>query len=161
MDIGSYKHKLMLDIIGNEKIVKAIDSRLDEYNPEIPDSLIGLNIFPSLQIPNLVNNTETYILMSCSVMGRNSNRAYADIELIIRVLAHQNRLTMEGESSNRIDFISNELTKLLDDSLKYGMGVLTLCQNREIILNERYTYRHLVFKTSDMVRRPCEIAASR
>ncbi len=145
----------MLELVGNTKIVKAIDSQNKGYKGD-PFNLIKLNIFPSLQIPKLQGVKDTYILMACDVQNINAkNPTFHDIRLTIRVLAHQDRLIMKGERDTRIDYIADEIVRMLEESQNYGFGRLKLVQNREMILNESYTFRELFFKTYDVATKLC------
>ncbi len=156
MDIGEYKVKVLKELVNNEAIVDAIDSHIEGYDAGSPDSLIYLNLFPSLQIPKLQDSEETYILLACDVLNINAkNPTFHDMRLTIRILSHQSKNKMKGKDCTRNDFIANEIMKLLEDSLNYGYGRLRLLQNREMILNDSYTFRELSFRTQDAVKGLC------
>lgn len=150
-DIGEYKYKLVQDILASEKIVKAIDSHSKKYDPENPETLLMENVFPHVHIPKIQTSEETYVMLSCDVTNINKNNSlFHNIKLTIRVMAHQEKLKMQGEKNTRIDYISNELINIFEDSLKYGFGCLRLSSDREVILNERYIYRELIFTTLEI-----------
>ena len=93
VNIGKYKNEIMSDIINTPTIVKAIDSKSPDYNPECPDSLIKVNIFPYFKILDTQNITDTYILIA---VDKNkilrSNNTFNEIIIYIRVMCHKDNM---------------------------------------------------------------------
>ena len=151
IDIRDYKMDFIKDIISVPDIVKNIDSQNPAADIEAPDSLVYKNIFPYLRIPDSQNKADTYILLSVDLLNINrKNPAFLDLRLTIWAMAHQECMQMEESESTRIDYLGEALRNLFDGEKKYGFGVLELNSSREIILNERYQYRELIFHTVDL-----------
>ena len=64
--------------------------------------------------------------------------------------AHKESMEMENQNATRIDFISEKLTNLFEGKHKFGFSEFELISNREILLNEKYNYRELIFLCNDL-----------
>ena len=151
VDINAYKKEILMDIIGSPEIVGGIESRALGVVPGEPDSLIYKNVFPFLRIPDAQCIADAYVLFAVDVLDINRhNRMFLDLKLTFWAMAHQDVMKMDGVAATRIDFLGEELRKLFDGSSKYGYGVLELAASREVILNDKFQYRELIFRTVDM-----------
>ena len=152
MSINEYKMAILADVYNNPLIVAAIDSQqADVFNDE-PDSLMYKNLFPYLRIPDTQNKADTYVLLSVSAdrINRN-NKTYAIYRTTMWALAHMDRMQMPDHyRATRIDYISEELKKIFDGVYKFGFSEFELLSNREILLNEKYHYRELVYVCKDL-----------
>lgn len=129
----------------------AIDCSAEGYYPDEPDSIIYKGLFPYLRIPEAQSDAATYVLLAVDMVNVNkSNPAFCDIQLTLWAMSHRSLMQMKGISATRIDYIGEELSKLLDGQLKYGYGKLELTASREVILSATYIYRELIFRTVDM-----------
>jgi hypothetical protein len=152
INISEYKMAILADIYNNPLIIEAIDSQqTDVFNNE-PDSLVYKNIFPYLRIPDTQNKADTYVLLSVNAdrINRN-NKTYAIYRTTMWALAHMDRMQMPDHyRSTRIDYIGEELKKMFDGGHKFGFSEFELLSNREILLNEKYHYRELVYICRDL-----------
>ena len=152
--VSDYKLELLRDIVGAPEIVDGIDSRSGGVVPGEPESLIYRNVFPYLRIPDTQNKADCYIMLAVDITGINGhNPTYASYLTSIWVLAHQERMRMEGRNGTRIDFLAERVKELFDGKQKFGFSAFELSSSREVILNEKYQYRELRFKCFDQ-RRP-------
>ena len=152
MNISEYKMAILADVYNNPLIVEAIDSQQADVFKDEPDSLMYRNLFPFLRIPDTQNKADTYVLLSVNVdrINRN-NKTYAIYRTTIWVLAHMERMQMpERYKATRIDFIGEELKKMFDGGYEFGFSEFELISNREILLNEKYHYRELVYICRDL-----------
>jgi len=152
IDVSEYKIELLSDMYNNPKIVEAIDSQQLNVVNEEPDTLMYNNLFPFMRVPETQNKADTYILLSVDIdrVNRN-NKTYAIYQTTIWVLAHVDRMQMaEQYRATRIDYIAKKLDNLFDGQRKFGFSEFELISNREILLNEKYHYRELVFICSDL-----------
>ena len=155
LDISAYKRQLIDSLLGNEKIVAAIESKSANYDPDSPDTLIYENVFPYLRIPDVQMVAETYVLMAVDMISPSrTNEFFVNMRLTIWVMAHQETMRMTGKSSTRIDYIADEIEEMLVNTSEFGYGMLELMSNKEIILNEKYQYRELVFRNLDAKESP-------
>jgi len=151
ISISEYKMELLKDVYKDKKIVSALDSQQLDYVPDEPDSLIYLNLFPYLRIPETQNKADTYVLISVDIDKiSRSNQTYAMYTTTFWILTHKERMKLAGFNATRIDYISEEVKKLFDGVQKFGFSEFELISNREIILNEKYTYRELTFTCYDL-----------
>ena len=142
---------MLQDLINTPVIVEAINSQQPDVVTDEPDSLIYRNIFPYIRIPETQSKADTYILLSVDVdrINRN-NKTYAMYRTVFWILAHKESMEMDNQNATRIDFISEEIMKLFDGKQKFGFSEFELISNREILLNEKYHYRELVFICNDL-----------
>ena len=149
-EITAYKAQLISSIVQNEKIVKAIDSHAESYISGQGDTLINTNIFPMLRIPDITEDASTYIGVEVDILQINTkNPSFHKWSVTIWVMAHRDHIFMKETGYSRLDYISDELRLMLQDSLDYGFGVLNLVSNTTNFLNEKFTYRQLKFVTDD------------
>ena len=152
IDVSKYKMELFLDIYNSPKIVEAIDSQQLNVANDEPDTLMYNNLFPYMRVPDTQNKADTYILLSVDIdkINRN-NKTYALYQTTIWVLAHVDRMQMaEQYQATRVDYIATELDALFDGQRKFGFSEFELISNREILLNEKYLYRELIFVCNDL-----------
>ena len=149
IDISSYKLDLIKDLIASETILTGIDSQQADIHS--PDDYIYKNIYPFAYLPDTETKSDTFILFFVDLPNINrQNPTFADIRLTIWVLVHKDRQQMKEQNASRADYLGEEIRKMLDGSKNYGYGVLDLVASREVILNEKYVYRELIFRTVDM-----------
>ena len=151
ISVSSYKTELLKDIINTPSIVQAINSQQPNVVTEEPDSLIYKNLFPYMRIPETQSRADTYILLSVDIDRVNRfNKTYARYRTVFWVLAHKESMEMEERNATRIDFIGEEIKDLFDGKHKFGFSEFELVSNREILLNEKYSYRELTFTCNDL-----------
>ncbi len=149
---------IILDILSNKKIVDLIDSKESGYEPQDPQTLIYRNIFPFLKVPDVQTNAMTNILIAVDKLGKHkTNPSYSNVRVTIWVLAHQEHMRMKNKAGSRIDVISDEIEKLFRGSKKYGFSELDDFPNYEKLLSEKFIYREIVFRTSELSKPVCGI----
>jgi hypothetical protein len=150
IDANSYKTGLIREIINSETIVKGIDTQQDGVFSN--DDLIYRNIFPFLHVNFTQTIADCYILLGVDFPSINRiNNSFTDVQMTIWVLCHIDRMKVKGINGTRIDYLSDELRKMLDGSTKYGCGGrLEVVSSREIVLDQKYIYRDLRMKTTDL-----------
>jgi hypothetical protein len=148
--IKNYKELLLSEIIHNEAIVEAIgDKSITDYLSQ-GDTLIGKSIHPMLHVPTQQDKAKVHICVDVDIVGINrKNTAFHEVKIIFWVMAHNDTIHWLEKGCSRIDFISDEIKTMLQDSLKYGFGILNLTSNKTHLLNPNYQYRQMEFKTVD------------
>jgi hypothetical protein len=156
--IAECKEALIADIAKNERIIELIDSRAVKaeknkpgYIPGQGDSLIGLNIFPTLKIPDVKTIADVNIMVEFDNVGIHTNSTFSENRLIIWIMCHRDDILYQG--INRIDEISYEIQKMIEGETKYGFNVLKIISNRTHLLNPKYTYREMIFKTNTLTHK--------
>ena len=156
LDVSEYKKSIIKEILDNEEIILALESPFKEYIPESPDTLVYLNIFPYLKIPDTQTNAATYILLATDVARiSRHNATFSDMHLTFWVLAHKDHMKMKKHIATRTDYIGNKLKEHFVGHRSYGFNKLELLFDKELLLNERYIYREMVFETNDL-REPAD-----
>ena len=56
----------------------------------------------------------------------------------------------EQYKATRIDYIAKEIADLFSGVRRFGFTEFELLSNREVLLNEKFLYRELVFVCSDL-----------
>ena len=152
-NVTTYKRQLISEIVNNESIVEAIGSKAATYIEGQGDSLIGTNVFPMLYVPNIQDESAVYVGVEAEIISENrSNSIFHNWRVTLWVMAHRDMLYWRERGVSRIDFISDELKKMFQDSSKYGYGALQVSNNRVHLLNPKYTYRQLELQTVDLKR---------
>jgi len=140
---------LIQSFISSKTIVEGIDSQ--QEGVYYPDDLIYRNIFPYGYIPSTEGKADAYLLMFVDIPNINrQNTSFVDMRVTLWVLVHKDRQKMKNKPATRADYLAEELRKLLDGNDNFGCGVLQMISNREIILDNSYIYRELIFHTTDM-----------
>ena len=154
IDVKAYKKKIILDLIQSEIIVAGIDSQKEGI--ATPDDLIYKNIFPYLHIDFVQTIADTYILVGIDQVGINApNTTFANLRITVWVAAHvdRQRFVIGDTPSTRVDYLAEQVAEILDGNLNYGFGVLELVASSEVVFNDKYQYRELVFHTVDLTAR--------
>ena len=152
ISISEYKKEMLKDLYSNPLVVKGLDSQqIDVVNDE-PDSLLYQNLFPFLRVPDTQTISDTYILLSVDIDKINRyNKVYAKYKTTMWILAHLERMQMPAEyQATRIDYLAEVLIEMFSGKHKFGFSEFELHSNREILLNEKYYYRELVFICDDL-----------
>lgn len=145
-ELGEFKLTLIRKMIEDENIVALINAPTDEV--EYPDDLIYTRIFPYNRVPDTEQEVKTYITVmvnATSVPMRND--ITRKISIIVRIYSHCNLMKVTGESSDRIDLLSGYVDRLMNESLDFGIGYVTLGSNTEHVLDSTHFFRELVFYT--------------
>ena len=152
ISVSEYKKEILKDLYNSPLVVKGIDSQQVDVIPDEPDSLLYQNLFPFLRVPETQTMADTYILLSVDIDKINRhNRTYAKYLTTMWILAHVERMQMPAEyQATRIDYLAEVLIDIFNGQRKFGFSDFELQSNREILLNEKYHYRELVFMCDDL-----------
>ena len=157
INVSDYKMELLSDMYKNEKIVAGIDSQAPEYVPGEPDSLMYVNLFPFMRVPETQNVADTYILISVDIdRVSRYNGTYARYLTTMWALASMDRMRMPPQyGATRIDYLAEELTRTFHGQRKFGFSEFELISSKEVLLDVKYLYRELMFVCHDL-RQPVE-----
>jgi hypothetical protein len=157
VELSKYKFQILQDICRSNEVVTAIGSTA----PNIHDAedLIYVNLFPYYQVDGTLTRSDSFVMLKISAPNVNrKSSSFMDMHISFLVISHTGRMRVSGRSATRIDWISEELTKIFHDHNKYGCGILKLVSNDEFVLptNPSYLCRELIFRTFDTPRELCE-----
>jgi hypothetical protein len=156
LDITEYKNQLLSEIVNNPLIEEAIASTAKDYIQGQGDTLIGRNVFPMFYVPDIQLESGTYIGCEAETIKVNAkNPSYHDIKITIWVIAHRDSIYWPQKGCSRLDYISDKLRDMLQNSECYGYGTLNLTSNTSHLLNPKFSYRQLQFKTVDLKKNFC------
>jgi hypothetical protein len=153
VNISDYKMSILLDIQNSDEIYRAIGSQ----NPEVhmADDLMYRNLWPFYQTGVVQSIADTHIMLKVDQADivRGSD-LFVQMEISLLIMANRERMSMrdEGIAATRIDYIAEAVRKLLNNSTRYGIGILKLRSNMEFVLSENSEYlcREMKFRTYDI-----------
>lgn len=148
--IETYKFNLCRELINSPEIVRGIDSSVEDVY--VPDDLNYKNIFPYIHVDKTQTLTDCYILFDVDFPSINkANQSFSEVRLVMWILCHIDKIKFKGYNGTRIDFLADEVGKLLDGSKEFGAGgKLEMLSNVGRILNDKYLYRELQFRTTEL-----------
>lgn len=158
-ELTSFKEELLRLIVTNNRIMQAVVN--NETNcfatPVVkPGSYLYQNIFP---YKHTLNNTEeekkTYITMDFANFSL-TNSHYKDFAMGIYVFTHKElmRITDEGHSKLRTDYILHELDTMLNNARGFGIGKLQFSGLQSVTINNDYLGSVIVYETIDFNNEP-------
>jgi len=145
-----YKRDLILGLIGNPSIPPLIDSQSPGYVEGDPESLIYNNVFDYLCVPDINTIADTFVLLEVDIdnIPRN-NTTFSRYTVIVWVMAHKNRMSLNDRNGNRIDNLAEEIKETFNGSQKFGFSEFEMLSNTGKIYDERFQYREMAFQCYD------------
>lgn len=144
-EIPEIKDRIMRYLIADEEIVALVDPT---HEVEYPDDLLYRNLFPFYRVPDTEQEVRTYITVLVTVPSLPpKNDILRNVIMTIRVYTHEDMMRVPGRNGDRIDLIGARIDELLNESMDFGVGYVTLTTNSEHALDSKHSYRELIFRT--------------
>ena len=118
-ELKQYRQTLLNKIVSSEKMVQLV---LNNYSSNSLH-LIKDHIFPYPHIINTITKEGTYITVKISV-PKVYNKTYKSLYIWIYIFSHEN--LVDTDEGLRTDLIAEEIEKVLNGSLDFGLGRLEL-----------------------------------
>lgn len=137
----------MKKIVSSQKIVKLISESSANTLPD--KSLLYQYVFPYPRVIDRIEDEHTFITSRISV-PKVRNKTFKELTLYIYVFTHQNLIrTPEGL---RTDLIAEEIEKLFNGSLDFGLGHVELESIDDFSPANRYIGLVMQYSVSDFNR---------
>lgn len=151
-EFTTYKQTLMKAICTSDSIVDLI--KLDTDKPEITGKdLRYVRIFPYNYVPLVTENATTFICFTVTAPVVK-NEMITELCLTIYVFTHQD--IMRTDKGMRTDLLVSEIDKLLNGSLEYGLGKVSLkgCDVMQVPVRG-YSGLYSIYSVKDFNRSIC------
>lgn len=142
-----YKNKLMEDLLTSESVVRLLDDEIDIDNAI---RLAYTQVFPFEYIPETIEEGKTFICFDVDIQ-RPVGKTFLVPSLYIWVFTHKSSLRLP-EGGVRTDKLCTEISKLINGSLRYGLGEVTLQSVKRFAPLSDYQGKFLTFFTKDFSR---------
>ena len=140
-ELGEYKNKIMMCLLSNQNIVKALTYNTPDFStkPDVddPSSLIYNNIFPYKNIPLTQNEQKTFITM-CFSDYRKTGRSFKIGYIDFYIFTHFNLMPTDL-GILRTDYILSEIDDLFNEYTDLGIGRLMFDKMNEFQINEYFS----------------------
>ena len=159
--IGEYKSAAIDEILFTEReglseeIINAIDPAfIDE-----PTGLTYYRIFPYMRVPDTINDSGSYILMSVDVPKVSTvNRFYKQIILTLMVMVHQDAMYMGGKTNRtRCDYIAERLYAIFSGNRHFNGEQFDYVSDVEGIVMNKFHTRTMRFTVEELNQTQCTI----
>lgn len=158
-ELTLFKEELLRLIITNPRIMQAVVNN-DEtcFAEEVnnPKEYLYKNIFPYKHTLNATEEKkQTYITMDFANFTPVSNY-YKEFTMGIYVFTHKDlmRITEEGQTKLRVDYILQELDKSLNNARGFGIGKLQFSGLRSVSINDEFLGAVILYETIDFGNDP-------
>lgn len=121
-EFTTYKQTLMEAICTSPTIVNLLKKETDKSNITGRDMRYD-RIFPYNYVPLTIENATTFICFTVTAPNVKDD-IISELRLIVYVFTHQD--LMRTANGMRTDLIISEIDKLLNGSIKYGLGKVSL-----------------------------------
>lgn len=138
---SSFKREIMMKLANDPRIFELINN--PNIDPDNPDDLIYVNIFPYLKVNYTIQEVGTFIGVKLDYPVINSNEIWKDAEMTISIICANGAMKADGGLS-RTDLISERIIELLQWNGDYGCRI-ELISEKENPVDENFYYRKLVF----------------
>ena len=118
-ELKRYKTTLINKIISSGTLVSLIDNSYSVH----PSKLVNRYVFPYPHVIDTVTDEATYVTMKVSV-PKVYNKTYKGFSIYIYIFSHEK--LMQTTNGLRTDLIAEEMERLLNGSLDFGLGRLEL-----------------------------------
>jgi len=153
LELSTYKQNIIIAIIANSNIVKAIyntDSNfIDQSLPSGFDAnnLVYQQVFPYRFIPEISEEAKNYLTMSFTNYKKLGNQYKAGY-MYFYVLCHKS-LVQTDYGCLRYDYILNELDEMFSEERGYGLGKLEFNSMDDISFGDDYVGVSLSYRIVD------------
>lgn len=146
-EIIDYKQKIASMLINDEEIVRLIN------NPgiEVPEELIGENIFNFMRYPDSVEHEVTFICYEVDV-PKVSDKNYLFKQMVITfyIISHERLMpTDDPKGGTRNDLLQAHIDNLFNGFKGIGKTPLQLVSNVADAISVKHRRRTLIFATVD------------
>lgn len=149
--MGKYKENILFKLVDSENITKAIvnknESYLDTSLSVDPISLIYKNIFPYKRVPDINEETETFITLRVGGF-KLINGIYKSGYIIFYVFTH-NSLMKTSYGMTRVDYIIGEIDELFNKATDIGGRNLIFDGMDEFDIHNNYSGSWIRYKIMD------------
>lgn len=152
-EFTTYKQTLMKAICTSDSIIDLV--KLDTDKPEVTGKdLRYVRIFPYNYVPLTTENATTFICFTVTAPVVK-NDMITELCLTIYVFTHQD--IMRTDKGMRTDLLVSEIDKLLNGSLEYGLGRVSLkgCDVMQVPVRG-YTGLYSIYSVKDFNRSICK-----
>lgn len=150
-ELSQYKNNILVDIISNENLIKAITNNPEDFldQPLISDvtSTIYSSIYPYRYVPEVSDQAQTYLTMAFTNYRKLGNQ-YKSGKIYFYVLCHKS-LVKTSYGCLRYDYIAGELDEMFSDERGYGLGKLEFDGMDDISIGNDYVGVVLSYKITD------------
>ena len=163
-EIIVYKLKAMTSLVGEDNIVKAINAKFPDGTSLEPGDLFYTHVFPYAYIPDTADVAGCYVTIEISMPNVSTvNYFFKEVLITITIICHQSLMQMKEDEplgstgATRTDYLSVEMDKLLNKVRGVvGPFELELVSNIEGAIDPVHRCRVMRFKTSALVKQPCQ-----
>ncbi|BFK56761.1 hypothetical protein I2400191J7_17710 [Ruminococcus bicirculans (ex Wegman et al. 2014)] len=151
--ISEWKNKAISMILSQDNILD-----LFEKDEEELENIVYSNIYPFLYIPYTQTNVELYLNIEVSVPKVIWGAFKGYPQMIIQIICHQDkmRLNKAGISKTRMDYVSELLGQLFNNSDGWSGNRIQLISDVPDNLSPIYKRRTLIFQGEELTINPCE-----
>lgn len=142
-----YKNKLAEDLMTNERILELLDH---ENIGLKPDELMYNCVYPYEYVPNVTENTTTYICFDVDIT-KVPNTTYLLPSIYIWVFTHDSLMRLPG-GGLRVDAIVSQIDRTINGSREYGLGRLELDTIKRYSPIQHYQGRIMKYAATDWNR---------
>ena len=159
VELTTFKEKLLNLIVMNPRIMQAVvNSEANCFSKPVeqPGKYLYQNIFPyKYTLEETQEEKKTYITMDFANFSL-VNSHFKDFTMGIYVFTHKDlmRITEEGMSKLRVDYICHELDKTLNNTRGFGIGKLQFGGLRSININNNFLGSVIVYDTIEFNNEP-------
>lgn len=151
-DFYDYKNQLMEDLLTHREIVRLIDENVDIDDAA---SLAYNVVWPCEYIPDTAQEGKTYICFDVDVFevedSKNFGKTFLQPTIFIWVFTHRSKIRLP-EGGLRTDKLISEICKVINGSMKYGMGELNLYAVKRFAPMTDYNGKVMAFHTKEFNR---------
>lgn len=160
--ISDLKNKLIEQIQNDDLIIQALALSEDEDR----EDLAYVRLFPYYYVIPTQEEAKTYIFVEVGLTAiqdkynaLKNEIVYDKCTVYIYVVAHQTVMKMDtaGQSSVRIDYISQLLNKKFNGKRIAGFGTLQRISNAPRSINDTYRSREMIFEVLDFNKEMCGV----
>lgn len=157
--ISKIKNKVIKEIIKDNELVLAIDSRV--IPTDKPEQLKGTHIFDFHQNPDTIKDVETFLTIQVHIPTsyKKTERTFLQPTLEIWIISHERHMKVDNipkVRENRNDYISELLDRKFNGGNDFGIGKLYLDSNSEGAYQQDYLYRKMTFIVTDLNDNMCD-----
>lgn len=150
-ELSEYKNNILIKIISNENLVKAITNCTEDFldQPLIDDvtSIIYDSLYPYRYVPQTSTSSKVYLTMAFTDYKKLGTQ-YKSGKIYFYAFCHKS-LVRTSYGCLRYDFIAEELDTMFSEERGYGLGKLEFDSMSDILLNDDYVGISLGYRIVD------------
>lgn len=146
-ELKTYKNDIMLKLIGNDNIVKALSLNYPDFIDRSitiePTDLLYTQIFPYKCSPYTQNEQKTFITMKFGDY-RLINRTYKSGKIWFYIFTHYE--LMRTNEGLRSDYLINQIDSIFNESSDFGIGKMQWDSMDDFQVNEDFMGSMICYK---------------